>query len=233
MYYIRLDDACEHRHLKNWDRIEDILDAHNIKPLVGIIPNCEDNTLLEYECDSNFWARVASWINKGWTPALHGYTHVYLTEEGGLNPVQKRSEFAGLPIEIQKEKILKAVEILNAHGVDPKVFFAPSHTFDENTIAALKECSNIRIISDTVAAKPYKKYGMTFIPQQSGQVRKLPLPTVTFCYHPNTMQDKDFDKLDVFIRENRALFRDFEAIETSRKPTLLDAILKKLYFARR
>ena len=41
-YYIRLDDACEKMDVKNWARMEEILDRHRIAPLVGIIPHCED-----------------------------------------------------------------------------------------------------------------------------------------------------------------------------------------------
>ena len=78
---------------------------------------------------------------------------------------------------------------MREHGIDPKVFFAPAHTFDNNTLIALKECSNIRIISDTIANDIYTKYGFTFVPQQAGRVRKQPFRTVTFCYHPNTMND--------------------------------------------
>lgn len=35
-YIMRLDDACEKRNIKCWDRIEKILDNYGIKPLVGV-----------------------------------------------------------------------------------------------------------------------------------------------------------------------------------------------------
>ena len=113
------------------------------------------------------------------------------------------------------------------------MFFAPAHTFDENTLNALKEASDIRIISDTISNKPYCKYGFTFIPQQSGKVRNLPFHTVTFCYHPNIMNDKDFEELEAFILQNRAKFKNFEAKETTRKQSVVDKLLRKLYFMRR
>jgi predicted deacetylase len=87
---------------------------------------------------------------------------------------------------------------MREHGIDPKVFFAPAHTFDNNTLIALKECSNIRIISDTIANDVYSQFGFTFVPQQSGRVRKLPFKTVTFCYHPNVMNDDEFVRLEKF-----------------------------------
>ena len=147
--------------------------------------------------------------------------------------MQKRSEFAGLPLEEQKRKIADGVAVFRKNGYEPEIFFAPSHTFDRNTLTALQECSKIRIISDTIADKPYTKYGFTFIPQQSGVVRKLPFDTVTFCYHPNLMQDADFEKLDAFLGENRGLFQNFEAKPTHRKRSLYDRILRRIYFLRR
>jgi len=63
---------------------------------------------------------------------------------------------------VQKQKIRDGYAILKEYGLTPKYFFAPSHTFDENTLVALKECSDIRIISDTIATKPYKKVTLFF-----------------------------------------------------------------------
>ena len=82
-YYIRLDDACEKRNLKSWNRIEELLDQYGIKPLVGIIPHCEDPMMDQYEADGNFWGRVDAWILKRWSVALHGYNHVCITKVGG------------------------------------------------------------------------------------------------------------------------------------------------------
>lgn len=232
-YYIRLDDACEKRDIEKWSMMETILDTYNIAPLVGVIPKCEDTNMDKYVVDTDFWSKVEKWKSKGWTIALHGYSHVCITKDGGINPVNNRSEFAGVSIEEQKEKIAKGIEIFRSHNIYPKVFFAPSHTFDENTIFALKECSDIRIISDTVANKPYNKGGITFIPQQCGAVRKLPFNTVTFCYHPNTMVEKDFKKLDSFIDKYRGYFLNYECAVSSRKFSAYDAILKELYFIKR
>lgn len=232
-YIIRLDDACEKRNIEKWDRIEILLDKYQIKPLVGIIPYCEDPMMDQYIRDDKFWDRVHTWINKGWKIALHGYNHVYKTEQGGINPVNRRSEFAGEPLEIQKDKIAKGVAIMRKHGIDPKVFFAPSHTFDENTITALQLESNIRIISDTAANKPYSNYGMTFVPQQSGAVRELHFDTVTFCYHPNSMTEESFIQLEDFLIKHKKCFVDFPLNQVDRKMSMFDKILRFAYFVRR
>lgn len=228
-YIMRLDDACEKMDISKWERMESILDKYKICPLVGIIPHCEDPMMNKYSSNPNFWEKVNNWISKKWTLAMHGYNHVYTTNSGGLNPVNKRSEFAGVPLEVQKDKIRKGVNIFRTHGVNPEVFFAPSHTFDENTLLALKTESDIKIISDTIACKPYSKYGMTFIPQQSGRVRTLPFNTTTFCYHPNTMQDSNFDHLEFFLKSNSKRFISFPTEVVHRKKNLIDIFLEQLY----
>lgn len=232
-YIMRLDDACPYRDIKKWDRIEALLDKYNIKPLIGIIPNCEDESLLNYEKDNDFWNRVNSWVIKEYTLALHGYNHVYGSNSGGINPVNQRSEFAGLSLEEQKVKLKKAVSIFKEHSVEVKVFFAPSHTFDLNTLKALEEETDIRIISDTIANNTYSKYGFTFVPQQSGTVRKLPFDVVTFCYHPNTMEEEDFEKLEKFLKENKNNFIEFPTEEITRNKTIYDNVLSFIYFAKR
>ncbi len=231
-YIMRLDDACEKMDVEKWKRMESILDKYGVRPLVGVIPRCEDPMMAQYSFNPDFWETVSKWISKNWTIAMHGYNHVYTTNCGGINPVNKRSEFAGLPLETQKEKIRKGVDVFRQHGINPKVFFAPSHTFDENTLLALKEESDIRIVSDTIANKPYSKYDMTFVPQQSGRVRKLPFNMVTFCYHPNTMKNSDFLDLELFLQQNQC-FVDFPINMVTRKLGVFDRFLKKIYYARR
>ena len=233
-YILRLDDASEHMDIKKWQRMELLLDKYAIKPLVGVIPQNADPELLAYEKDLDFWKKATDWQKKGWELALHGFDHRYITEAGGLNPVNKRSEFAGVPLEDQKKKIREGVRILQEHGVEARIFFAPSHTFDENTLKALREESNIRIISDTVANDVYEHDGFTFIPQQSGRVRKLPFKVVTFCYHPNVMQENDFLELEEFLQKNAKSFVSVGKLPLkNRGMSFLDKALRCLYFARR
>lgn len=234
MYFIRLDDAAENMNAENWTRMERILDKYDIKPLFGIIPANEDPELLAFEKVEGFWEVVARWIDKGWVPALHGYNHLYETTEGGINPVNRKSEFAGVSVERQCEKIRNGIEVLANHKIYPEIFFAPAHTFDENTIVALKRESNIRIISDTVANDIYYANNMFFIPQQSGRCRSLPFKVTTFCYHPNTMNEQSFAALESFLEKNRSRFgRVDTSVLRKRKRNLLDELLKIMYFIRK
>jgi len=230
-YILRLDDASNKRNQDNWLRIEALLDKYGIKPLVGVIPQNEDPALSIYNEDKNFWDTVKLWESKGWTIAMHGFNHVYLTNDGGINPVNARSEFAGLSLKEQKLKIAAGMKIMKEHDFDPKVFFAPAHTFDRNTLKALQEESRIRVISDTIANDVYYDQGFYFVPQQSGRVRMLHFATVTFCYHPNEMQDMDFQVLEKFISKYRSSFVCFNDLcLKERKLNSYDRILRKIYF---
>lgn len=232
-YLIRLDDACETMDWKNWLKIETIFDKYSIKPLIAVIPNNEDKNQKINPNNSNFWQWLKNLEAKGWEIALHGNNHVYQTIDGGINPIHKRSEFAGLPLNTQKDKIKKGFSKLRSMGFNPKIFVAPSHTFDLNTLEALKSESTIRIISDTMALNPYKKYDFVFIPQQIGSVREIPLSgTFTFCYHPNTMNDKDFENLEVFLQLNSKYFIGFNDFDFSQvlKKSTFDKILSFIYF---
>lgn len=232
---MRLDDASDYMDVSKWERMEELLDAYHIKPLVGIIPDNQDPSLVPvYKRNPTFWDMVVRWQNKGWEMALHGCYHKYITEEGGLNPINRRSEFAGVPLDGQCKMIRHGINILKKHQIYPKIFFAPSHTFDKNTLLALKEESDIRIISDTIANNVYYQDGFYFIPQQSGHVRKLPFKVTTFCYHPNMMDESSFSLLDKFLKENSNTFTKAEDISLSKRHlSIYDKFLRKLYFAKR
>lgn len=236
-YLIRLDDACPTMDKQRWNRIESILDSFGVKPMVGVIPANADPKQKVDKPDPNFWAKVKNWEDKGWAIALHGYDHLYISNNGGINPLWNRSEFAGVALEEQKEKIRKGVEILKSKGLNPKYFFAPSHTFDLNTLKALDECTDIRIISDTIATKPYKWNGFIFIPQIGGHCRDMKFNGIwTFCLHPSGMDENAFKNLEKFLLKNQDKFTSFSNIdydEIIKDKGMIDKLLSFIFFFHR
>lgn len=232
-FLIRLDDACPTMDRAKWNTIFQILDKYSLKPMIGVIPNNEDMTLYINTEDELFWDKVFSWQEKGWAIALHGYNHVYNTNAGGINPMWTRSEFAGNTYDIQRDKISKGLKILTSKGIIPKYFFAPSHTFDENTIKALRLESHIRIISDTISFREYRADDFMFIPQQFGRFRDPILPGVwTFCFHPNTMNESDIKEFERFVITHLKEFISFDEINfTKRKKGIWDVIFSKMYYS--
>lgn len=233
-YILRLDDAAPRMNHFKWNKIEKLLRKYEISPLIGIIPDVQDQELLVYEEDKEFWQKAKEWQKTGFAHiALHGYQHVYQTKCGGLNPVNLRSEFAGVSFEIQRAMLKAGYEKLQNEGITVDVFFAPSHTFDSNTILALKEVTPIRIISDTIANDVYQKDGITYVPQQSGKCRRLPFRVTTFCYHPNEMGPADFVELELFLKRHAQEFVTFPKVLKERSYGKVDRFLHELYFYRR
>ena len=188
-YIIRLDDACDTMDHKKWDLVESILDKLNIIPIVGVIPDNRDPSLFLKPKNKNFWRRVHSWHKKKWTIAMHGYQHKFhkVKKAKMILPFYNRSEFVGIKKNEQKKLITNAYNVFLKNKITPKAWMAPGHTFDINTLEALRETTPIRIITDGITYRPYKFKGFTFVPQQIWWPEKKRFGTWTICLHPNTM----------------------------------------------
>jgi len=235
-FLIRLDDACPTMDLIKWNQIENLLDVYGIKPLVGIIPDNKDPEMIIDDHDDFFFDKVKRWEEKGWCLAMHGFNHLYSKSNGGINPVLKRSEFAGLSLEMQELKIRNAYRVFLDHNIKVDYFFAPSHTFDTNTLIALKKSTPIRKISDTISRIPYIFNEFIFFPLQFGKLRKIVLPGFwTFCLHPNSMTESEISSLEPFFKHNSKKFISFDDINIERLGTKskFDSFLSFLYFIRR
>lgn len=229
-YIIKLDDASEIMNVSAWERIEELLDNYNIKPIVGIIPNNKDtllNKMFKNQEDAKFWDKARKWQDKEWIIAQHGFTHVYRDDEG------VHSEFSELSVEKQKEILQDGYNILSRHGIRSNCFFAPGHAFDDNTIQACVELKHYDFISDGYSFYPYKQNGMLFIPSLFDTPHKiLPFGIYTFVFHPNFMTPGDFEYLDKFIKENIVYFKPVNEILTeinpNRKKSIYDHALYKM-----
>lgn len=234
VYLIRLDDACEYMDVDKWREVISILDEWQVCPLIGVIPSCKDKDFTDrYSYNGEFWSLARLWQEKKYLLAMHGFNHVCHVAKGGLNPVHKRSEFVGLSLQEQKRKIQKGIAILKAKGLEVKIFFAPSHTFDSTTLQALKEESDIRIISDTIAGNVYKKDDFLFLPCQMGRLRSMPFKFTSVSLHPNEFQEKDFAQMKTFLNLNAKncvkSIGDIPLLE--RGYSLFDRALKHAYFS--
>ena len=126
-YLIRFDDLCPTMNWQVWAEIESILVEHQITPLLAVVPDNRDQKLAVAPAHPAFWEQVRKWQARGWTIALHGYQHLYITKDRGIVGIQHRSEFAGLPAKVQEDKLRKATEIFHDEGIEPKVWIAPGH----------------------------------------------------------------------------------------------------------
>lgn len=202
-YLIRLDDSCSTQHKKNWDKLEKIFDKLNINPIVAVIPFNKDKNLFINNEDKFFWAKVKSWQSKGWEIAVHGHSHLYhkVKKNNLIFPFYDRSEFGGLDLDEQSRLIKESYEHFLKNEIKPTIWIAPSHTFDKNTIIALKNNTKICFISDGISLEPFKLMEIIFLPQQLWIPRKKLYGIWTICLHPNSMNDESIDKFQKIISE--------------------------------
>ena len=196
-FLIRLDDACPTMNEESWNKIENLLNKYNIKPIVGIIPNNEDEAF-SYPKIKDFWVKYAKkWQDNGWIIAQHGCYHKYTY----INNV--RTEFYGKSYEEQEKLIVKGMQFLESHQIHPKCFFAPNHTFDDNTVKVCNKLGYFAFISDGYAFYPYRDNGMLFIPSVFDTPHKISNTGVfTFVFHPNTITDSKLENLEIFIEKH-------------------------------
>ena len=234
-YIIRLDDACHEMDRKKWDMIEDVLDQYSIKPVVAVIPCNKDKSLMYNKHDDNFWNKVKIWENKGWTIGMHGYQHdLKNTNSKSLLPFYEHSEFTGLSLNDQIEIINKSINIFHQQKIKPKIWIAPAHTFDENTLIALKKVTSIKLISDGLAVNPYHYLGFNWIPVQLWTFRKMLFGTWTICLHPNKMTFEEIENLKKSFGKYRNLFTSIKDIEINKKKrNMIDYFFSFIYWFRR
>lgn len=200
---VRMDDITPDMDWKKFQEFKSLLDEYGIKPLIGVVPDNRDENLSKEEKREDFRQYVKELQKDGWIIALHGYQHVYTTKRGGCFPLNRFSEFAGVPYEQQLTMLKKGVEILEKNGIRTDFFMAPAHSYDRNTLKALEKVG-IRKLTDGFGDRPYLWKGMTFYPisfRLENSLKKKKGFT-TMVVHTNTMNEKDMEKYRQIFAEH-------------------------------
>lgn len=205
---VRMDDIAPEMDWTKFLRFQELCDQYQIKPLLGIVPaNKDENLCVGKKNDmpaNGFWEYVKELEKKGWSIAQHGVFHQYLTKKMGCFPLNRLSEFAGISYEQQYTMLKTGQDILRQHGIVPNLFMAPAHSFDYNTIKALKKLGFCGL-TDGFGDRPYRRWGMVFYPisyRQSQSLKKTKGYT-TFVVHTNTMQENDFARYRKIFEQHR------------------------------
>lgn len=215
-YLLRIDDLCPTVDRKRWHLIRDLINACGIQPILSVVPDNQDPDLVREIPDPNFWNDMRVLEQGGATIALHGLDHGCSSRGRGLIPLHTRSEFAGRSLKEQRQRIRSGIEILRGYGLDPKLFVAPRHGFDRNTLQALRS-ESIAYLSDGFARTPFLRCGVTWIPQQlwTPVLRKRGLWTL--CLHPNTTENIDPWR-EFFVRHTHRFTSFDQVVECSSTP---------------
>ncbi len=192
---VRLDDITPDMDYDKFYKMKQLLDTYQMKPLIGVVPFNEDKNLMRNPKREDFADFLQGLLREGYVVALHGYQHLYSSNEGGLFPLNHFSEYAGVPFEKQDEMIAEGKEQLKNWGVDTDIFMAPGHTFDGNTLKALKK-NGFRYVTDGFGKRPYRRNGLVFLPIAIKQADcyKQTNDFTTLVFHTNTMEESDFEK---------------------------------------
>ena len=208
---IRLDDIAENMNWELMEKLEVLFDKYKIKPVLGVIPDNQDKELLSYPKKNNFWHLVRSWRDKGWKIAMHGLTHVYDKDSKKKDYFRYGggSEFCGHSLDEQIKRMKNGLKKFSEENIEIKSFFAPNHTYDINTFAALKN-SGINEIIDGYGLMPYAEYEIKFIPQLFYKLYMLPFGIQATQIHLNYWKQNDFNNFEKFIEKNQKKIISYE-----------------------
>ncbi|MDE6972988.1 MAG: DUF2334 domain-containing protein [Lachnospiraceae bacterium] len=200
---VRLDDITPDMDWEGFLRFKALLDRYQVKPLIGVIPQNRDENVKGSGNGrpGDFWAYIRKLQEEGWVVAMHGYEHVYTTQRGGLFPLNHFSEFAGLPYEKQRQMLEDGKKLLEDKGVFTDLFMAPAHSYDRNTLKALKD-TGFKGITDGFGDFPYVYRGLTFYPisfRFSATLKKKKGYS-TMVVHTGTNTEKEMEQYEGYFQ---------------------------------
>jgi predicted deacetylase len=216
-FILRFDDVTPEMAWSRFDPFDELSLDQDLPLLVGVVPNCLDQTLVVEPARAAFWDTVRGWSDRGWSIAQHGYTHQYVTRDPGLLRLGGKSELAGLSYEEQFSKLQAGKQILMEQGVWQPVFMAPSHSFDEATLRALAAL-DFKYLTDGCGVYPYKFGDLTAVPQLFASPLHFGFGVYSICLHVNTLSDAEVQRIVGFVKKNRSRFISFEEAANVKNP---------------
>lgn len=223
-YLIRFDDINPNMNWEKFNKLKSIITKYKIKSILGVVPNCEDTSIAQFETYKDYFNKLQEMKLYGDTIAQHGYKHITDKKCNGLYGSNGRSEFASHSYEIQYQRIKEGKKILVKNKIWEPLFMAPSHSFDKTTIKVLKKLG-FKTITDGFSRYTYDLYGIKMIPQLSAMPLPRNLPILSqLCIHINTLNQAKLEYLIKFIIRNNKYFISFqEALELERNSFLSKA----------
>lgn len=212
---MRFDDINPRMNWDNFFLLKQVLEQYQIKSILGVVPDCKDKFLFTSQPIKDFFGYLRKCKAYGDTISQHGYTHLYDSKSKGLFGNTNKSEFAGNSLLNQIEKLSKGKKILQKESIWQPIFMAPNHSFDMDTLKALKKL-NFTTVLDGFSLFPFKLKELVFIPQISSKPLPLFYPGISqLCIHINTIEEEDLKKLIIFVKNNHKKFITLKDIQIS------------------
>ncbi|HEX8812974.1 MAG TPA: DUF2334 domain-containing protein [Terracidiphilus sp.] len=210
-YLLRIDDLCPTVHRRRWERLAAIIGEFGIRPILAVVPDNQDSELQQSPPDPEFWAKIRDMESGGAAIAIHGYRHQCVQRGKSFVPLHRYTEFAGKPLEEQREMLRLGLEMLRVEGLNPRLWIAPRHGFDWNTLVALQD-AGIGYLSDGFAQRPFLRGGVVWIPQQIWAPEPRNRGLWTICLHPNSVTHTHAQELRSFLTSYASQFTSFDRI---------------------
>lgn len=218
-YLLRFDDLCPTIPSKRWQQFRTLVEKFAVRPILAVVPDNHDSDLDRSPADPRFWDQIREMEEAGAAVAVHGYFHSCYARGRSLLGIHRTSEFAGVRLKTQREWIGAGFSLLRERNLHPRLWVAPRHGFDRNTLRALSDFG-VEYISDGFARVPYRRFGITWIPQQlwSPLVKSKGLWTI--CIHPHSASSSDVERLGWFLEHHADQFTSFDRVlrEFASKP---------------
>jgi len=219
-YLFRFDDLCPTVSRERWRRFRLLIEEFRLQPILAVVPENRDPALQISLPDPTFWNQMRALESAGATIGLHGYRHLCQSRNGGLFGLDRTSEFAGVAAETQRGWIRDGLGILRSYGLNPRIWVAPRHGFDQHTIEALR-AEGIHLLSDGFARIPFLRNGVTWIPQQLWSPVDKGKGLWTICVHANTACEGEMERLCGILAARATQFTSIDQVLIRFQPATL------------
>ena len=210
-YLLRFDDLCPTMDRGRWERFAGLVERFEIEPILAVVPENCDSQLVRNAAFEGFWDEMRAMQSAGGTIGLHGWRHLCEARGRSLIPLHAVTEFAGVEREMQREWIRAGIARLRAEQLEPRVWVAPRHGFDQMTLEVLRE-EGIEVLSDGFAQRPFRRSGMKWIPQQLWSPLEKRSGLWTICVHTNSAGNEEFAALEDFLVQFASRFTSLEQV---------------------
>lgn len=229
---LRFDDLTIGSNFNRWYKLLDFLNSHNLKAVIGVVPNCIDIDLILFDNSyDEFWKLVKSYQNSGHLIAIHGYSHdCSISLRGEFCKGAIGGEFLG-SYDDQFFRMSSAMNIFRRNGIQVDGFMAPRHNFNSTTINILKEL-NIHTVFDRYFPNFVNHDGITYITNHYSSVNSYMngfISNSSIAFHIDFLNIAELSKILLLIEKNKSYFFKKDNNFQISKPFFFDFCIDLFY----
>lgn len=200
-----------------WQEVIQILQSHNVKTVIAVIPSVRDKLICSEDYDIKFWENVKKWNDFGHKIAMHGVSHLIENRDDCWQATWKRGERLGNDENEIISCINEGKSIFKKYWINIDSYVPPAHGLSKLEIKCLKK-SGILHIFDGFSFYASSVYGVKIYPQFIWSTKDYRPQFETFiCLHPCTMSEKEIKNLNDFLSKNENLVASWDQFNLNEK----------------